>query len=260
MTGSGCRPPGAPSFRTTTLDALARILDEPRHGHAFVVVESLFSMDGDVAPLADYASLCRSPGASLIVDEAHAVGVYGARGSGLIEALGRRRRRARVGEHRGQGARRQRRLRGGAVVGDRVPGAARAAVHLLDRASAAGRRRARGQPVDRRRRTGTARVPGSGCARHLRERLTAEGVPVPPGDSQIIPVVLGENDRALAVAQAMQAHGFDVRAIRPPTVPAGTARLRIAVNIGLDEPTLDRFAVALGVAGAVDSTLNAEVN
>ena len=85
-------------------------------------------------------------------------------------------------------------------------------------------------------------------ARYLRERLTAEGVPVSPGDSQIIPVVIGDNDRALAVAQAMQAQGFDVRAIRPPTVPAGTARLRIAVNIGLDEPTLDRFAVALASA------------
>jgi 8-amino-7-oxononanoate synthase len=82
-------------------------------------------------------------------------------------------------------------------------------------------------------------------ATYLRERLDAEGVPVAPGDSQIIPVVLGDNRRALAVAQAMQAHGFDVRAIRPPTVPAGTARLRIALNIGLDEATLDRFAVAL---------------
>src|SRR2546421_4033027 len=57
-------------------------------GHRFVVVESLFSMDGDFAPLAEYAALCRSAGASLIVDEAHAVGIYGARGSGLIEACG----------------------------------------------------------------------------------------------------------------------------------------------------------------------------
>src|SRR4051812_27428515 len=70
------------------LDALARILDAPRDGHAFVVIESLFSMDGDLAPLAACASLCRSRGALLIVDEAHAVGVYGERGSGLIEAAG----------------------------------------------------------------------------------------------------------------------------------------------------------------------------
>jgi 8-amino-7-oxononanoate synthase len=82
-------------------------------------------------------------------------------------------------------------------------------------------------------------------AGHLRERLTLLDVPLPPGDSHIIPVVLGDNQRALAIAEAVQAQGFDVRAIRPPTVPRGTARLRIAVNIGLDEPTLDRFAAAL---------------
>src|SRR4029077_19139339 len=60
-------------FPHHNLDAVARILSEPRRGHAFVVVESLFSMDGDVAPLAEYASLCRAAGATLIVDEAHAV-------------------------------------------------------------------------------------------------------------------------------------------------------------------------------------------
>ena len=57
-------------------------------GVRFVVVESLFSMDGDVAPLAEYAALCRSSGAVLVVDEAHAVGIYGGRGSGLMEAAG----------------------------------------------------------------------------------------------------------------------------------------------------------------------------
>src|SRR6202030_2346541 len=57
-------------------------------GQKFVVVESLFSMDGDEAPLAEYAALCRKFNAALIVDEAHAVGLYGKRGSGLIEARG----------------------------------------------------------------------------------------------------------------------------------------------------------------------------
>ena len=81
------------------------------HGHRFVVVESLFSMDGDVAPLAEYAALCRSAGASLIVDEAHAVGIYGASGSGLIEAAGVEDDVLRVDQHRRQGARRQRGVR-----------------------------------------------------------------------------------------------------------------------------------------------------
>jgi len=71
--------------------------------------------------------------------------------------------------------------------------------------------------------------------------LTAAGIGVPPGDSPIIPIIIGENDRAVAVAGALQAAGFDERAIRPPTVPPGTARLRISVNVGLSEEIIDRF-------------------
>ena len=69
--------------------ALARLLaEESSAGQKFIVTESLFSMDGDFAPLAEYAALCREHEAALIVDEAHAVGIYGARGSGWIEACG----------------------------------------------------------------------------------------------------------------------------------------------------------------------------
>jgi 8-amino-7-oxononanoate synthase len=57
-------------------------------GHRFLVTESVFSMDGDFAPLAEYAKICRESGAAVIVDEAHAVGIYGARGSGIVEAAG----------------------------------------------------------------------------------------------------------------------------------------------------------------------------
>jgi 8-amino-7-oxononanoate synthase len=82
-------------------------------------------------------------------------------------------------------------------------------------------------------------------SRYLRDRLTEAGVPVPLDDSPIIPVIIGENDRAVAVAAALQSAGFDVRAIRPPTVPAGSARLRVSVNVGLSEDILDRFAEKL---------------
>ena len=206
------------------LDALARILEEPRRGHAFVVVESLFSMDGDIAPLAEYASLCRSTGATLIVDEAHAVGICGARGSGLVEALDLDRNGLLTVNSAGKAL---------GVSGAFVAGPSWAIEYLVQRArpfifstapppSVAGAIAASLSIVaaepDRRARL--ARL-----ARHLRARLTAEGVTCSPGDSQIVPVVIGENDRALAVAQAMQALGFDVRAVRPPTVPPGTARL-----------------------------------
>jgi 8-amino-7-oxononanoate synthase len=82
-------------------------------------------------------------------------------------------------------------------------------------------------------------------AQLLRELLIEGGVPAQPGSSQIIPVILGDNARTVAVAAAMQQAGFDVRAIRPPSVPPDTARLRISVNTNLDESTLRRFAETL---------------
>ena len=82
-------------------------------------------------------------------------------------------------------------------------------------------------------------------ARYLRDRLLDEGISVSPGDSPIIPVILGENNRAMAMAAALQQAGFDIRAIRPPTVAPGTARLRISVNVGLSEEILARFVKCL---------------
>ncbi len=85
-------------------------------------------------------------------------------------------------------------------------------------------------------------------AAYLRARLAAAGIDTGASQSQIIPIVIGENDRAVAVARAVQAEDFDVRAIRPPSVPAGTARLRVSVNAGLSEATLDRFVEVLAAA------------
>jgi 8-amino-7-oxononanoate synthase len=84
-----------------------------------------------------------------------------------------------------------------------------------------------------------------------RQRLREANIPDGDGSSQIIPVVLGDNDRALRVAEALQSAGFDVRAIRPPTVPPGTARLRISINMKLGDAVIDRFVEALaGVLSA----------
>ena len=77
-------------------------------------------------------------------------------------------------------------------------------------------------------------------ARYLRDRLS-----LPEGDAPILPIMVGDNDRAVALAEALQHDGFDVRAIRPPTVAPGTARLRISINCNLTEAILDRFATAL---------------
>jgi 8-amino-7-oxononanoate synthase len=79
-------------------------------------------------------------------------------------------------------------------------------------------------------------------AQLLRTRLHVEGA------SQIIPVMLGANDRALRIATQLQQAGFDVRAIRPPSVPPDTARLRISINAMLDGAVLHSFADALAAA------------
>lgn len=216
--------------------ALERLLREDTGaGQKFVVVESLFSMDGDQAPLAEYAALCRATGADLIVDEAHAIGVYGERGRGLAGEVFVSINTA--GKAMG-------------VSGAFVAGSADAIEYMIQRARpfifstapppaiAAALEASLEVIVNEPERRERLLV----RARYLRERLGLAG------DSPIIPIIIGENERAQAVARELQAAGFDVRAIRPPTVPAGTARLRVTVNQGLSEDVLDRFVEALAAA------------
>jgi 8-amino-7-oxononanoate synthase len=202
-------------------------------------------MDGDMAPLADYERLCRAENATLVVDEAHAVGVYGARGSGLIEEAGLDPNACVSINTAGKAL---------GVSGAFVAGSASVIEHLVQRArpfifsTAAppavadaiteSLRIVEAEPERRERLRARAL--------YLRRRLHELDIDVLVGMSQIISVVLGENERALMVAARLQSAGFDVRAIRPPSVPAGTARLRLSVNAGLDEAALDRLVDTLG--------------
>jgi len=211
---------------------------------AFLITESVFSMDGDFAPLQQYARLCTKLDSALIVDEAHSVGIYGDRGSGLIEETG-------IGDAVLVSINTAGKALG--VAGAFVAGPAWAIEYLAQRARTfifstamppavaaaldASLDVIEAEPERR------SRV--RSLARYLRDRLRDSGIAVAPGDSPIIPVILGENDRAMAIASELQQAGFDIRAIRPPTVAPGTARLRIAVNVGLSENILDRFVEKL---------------
>jgi len=248
-------------FPHNDLSRLAELLaDTPvgRDGHRFVVVESLFSMDGDFAPLAECAALCRATGASLVVDEAHAVGIYGARGSGLIEACGLGGDVGEVGEVGEVGdvllsintAGKALGVSGAFVCGPRW-----AIEYMIQRARPFVFSTAAPPPLaaaldasldvienePERREQLHARI------RSVRGRLALAGIAVPEQGSQIVPIAIGHNDHAVEVARALQADGFDVRAIRPPSVPPGTARLRISVNAGLSEETIERFAASLAI-------------
>jgi 8-amino-7-oxononanoate synthase len=216
-------------------------------GVRFVVVESLFSMDGDAAPLAEYAALCRSSGAVLVVDEAHAVGIYGGGGSGLMEAAGLDHESCISINTAGKAL---------GVAGAFVAGPAWAVEYLVQRARpfvfSTAPPPALADALDASL-TIVAEEPERRerllvRAAYLRARLAAAGIGTGDSRSQILPIVIGENNRAVAVARAIQAEGFDVRAIRPPSVPAGTARLRVSVNAGLSESTLDRFVEVLAAA------------
>jgi 8-amino-7-oxononanoate synthase len=227
-------------------EALAGV---PPGSVALLVVESLFSMDGDMAPLAEYVALCRETRAVLVVDEAHAIGVYGPAGRGLLREHITGAETAPVcisintaGKALG-------------VAGSFVAGPAWAIDYLVQRARSFVFSTAPPPAVADALAASLDVIenePGRGphlqhLARYLRERLAEAGIEVRPGTSHIVPVMIGENERAVSVAAALQREGFDVRAIRPPTVPPGTARLRVSVNTGLTEELLDRFVAALAV-------------
>jgi 8-amino-7-oxononanoate synthase len=232
-------------FRHCDVNDLARRLRAaPQGTQKFLITESLFSMDGDFAPLADYAELCHATETVLIVDEAHAVGVYGKRGSGWIEHTGS-----------GSGVFLSVDTAGKAlgVAGAFVSGPAWAVDYLIQRArpfmfstapppalAAALDASLDVIAAEPDRRNRVQELSGA-----LRGMLTERGFHIGRSESQIVPIILGENERAKAVSAELQHEGFDVRAIRPPAVPPGTARLRVSVNATLDGTTLERFASAV---------------
>jgi 8-amino-7-oxononanoate synthase len=229
-------------------DLATRMRDEPCDGIRFVVIETLFSMNGDLAPIDELAALCRANHAVLIADEAHAVGIYGGGGSGLLEAAALMDDVVCLSVNAAG--------KGLGVAGAFVAGPAWAVECLVQRARPfvfstapppaladaieASLSIVEDEPQHRLRLRDRAAF--------VRRRLLDEGLPVSPSASQIVPIIVGDNRRAVAIADALQADGFDVRAIRPPTVAEGTARLRVSVNAALSEETLDRFVRSAAAA------------
>jgi 8-amino-7-oxononanoate synthase len=207
---------------------LAGLLRQTTARRKLVVTDSVFSMDGDVAPLAELVAVCRSAGAALLVDEAHATGVLGQRGAGLCEALGLTRevdvRMGTLGKALG-------------AFGAYAATSAPVASLLLNRARSV---------------VFSTALPATVCAaavaaldvlaaepdlrprlwrniHRFSEGLLALGHPARPS-SAIFPVVLGAPERALAATAFLRERGILVKAIRPPTVPQGTSRLRFALS------------------------------
>lgn len=214
-------------------------------GTPFIAVESIYSMDGDAAPLAELVEIAERHDGFLVVDEAHATGVFGPDGRGLAAPYEGR--EAVICVHtcgKALG------VSGALVTGhpallDFLVNRARPFIYATSPSPlvAAGVREALrilNDEPERRARLSELVTVAEGS---LRQRLG-----VPASGSQIIPVLLRSNARASAVAARVRAEGFDCRAIRPPTVPEGTARLRISITLNVDAET---------VMGLVDSIARA---
>lgn len=207
-------------------DALAQWRNNGGTGRAWIAVESLYSMDGDTAPIDALIEIADRHDAILLVDEAHATGVFGPDGKGLA--------------HRIEGRENVITLRtcGKALgcEGALICGPAIATDYLVNRG--------RGfifstAPSPLMAAITRAAISLLRTTPHLREALWqriahAEQVFAPLGatvtGTQILPLIVGKNAVAMELAAAVQAAGFDVRGIRPPTVPTGTARLRITIT------------------------------
>ena len=245
-----CRACGA-SMRTyphRDTRRLAALLDRLRgeHRRCLIVTDSLFSMDGDLAPLAELAELKDRFEALLMIDEAHATGVLGEHGRGAAELLGVE---GAIDLTVGTLSKALGAL-GGFVAGPRVlidtiVNTGRAFIYTtalppaICAAAMEGLRIVRDQPQRRRRLLE--------LAAGLRSRLSEAGLvklsdePVTP----ILPVMVGSAGEALRVSRAMLEAGFLVPAIRPPTVPPNASRLRVSLCSGHDPRDLERFADTL---------------
>ena len=213
----------------------------------FVITEGLFSMDGDRAPLPEIADLCERYGAHLVVDEAHSTGCFGANGTGCIEASGVRH-RVLASVHTGgkalgvPGAY----IAGSRLLKDYLVNRCRHLIYTTALPPAVGAwwtaaiDRAANDAVGRNRlRANTER---------LRTDLAALGIEA-LGSEYIVPILVGDDHRAVATAARVREEGFDVRAIRPPSVPPGTARLRISVHA--DHKPIDLTQLAAAVVDAL---------
>ena len=212
-----------------------------------VAVESVYSMDGDVAPLAEISQLASEHDASLLVDEAHALGVFGPAGRGVAAELGIADQVALTtgtlskafGSYGGL-------FVGSTIVRQLLVNRARPFIYntalppamllaaleslrLVESQADLGQRL-----LD--------------LAAHFRRELQQQGLQVGPSASQIVPVMVGENQLAVRLADELLTHDIVVKAIRPPTVPAGTARLRFSVTLAHNELLLSQTALAVGQA------------
>jgi glycine C-acetyltransferase/8-amino-7-oxononanoate synthase len=247
----GCLLSGARTirFRHNDLAHLEQILQEKRSqfNSCLVVVESIYSMDGDRCPLVELIQLKKRFDFLLMVDEAHATGLYGENGAGIIEedkvsnavdiAMGTFGKA--LGSYGAYAAASQelvdflvnkaRTFIYSTALPPAVVGATLAALYLV-----------KSEPQ--------LRIDLHAKVAFFKKHLRKNGIKDDPGPSQIIPVMVGESAKAHAIAEELQKNNLYVKAVRPPTVPEGSARLRFSITRYHQEEDLKRCAKLLAAS------------
>jgi 8-amino-7-oxononanoate synthase len=225
-----CRLSGARRevYRHGDAADLERRLAAAPEARRLVVTDSVFSMEGDAAPLADLAAVCERWDAVLMVDEAHATGVLGPGGGGAVEALGLR---GRVPVVMGTLSKALGSAGGFVAATEDVVSLLRnrARTHVFDTAPAAPAAAAAREAISIVRSDPNRRARVASLARQLHAGLGAMGYAVRAPAAAIVPLVVGEPAAALRLSAGLLERGVFAPAIRPPSVPPGTARLRLTV-------------------------------
>jgi 8-amino-7-oxononanoate synthase len=236
---------GFKRFAHSDMEALAQQMESQDDGEALVAVDGVFSMDGDIAPLPQLAEICTEKRAWLMVDDAHGFGVLGKSGAGSLEQFGLGVDEvpilmATLGKALG--------TFGAFVAGSEElietliqsarsyiyttalpPAVAAATSASLRLVQSEGWRRERLQELIAR----------------FRQRAAEIGLPLMESTTPIQPIVAGSSEQALAWSSQLEKEGILVTAIRPPTVPEGSARLRITLSCSHSDEQLERLLQAL---------------
>ncbi len=235
---------GVKRYRHGDLAQLKQLLEQTTSGRKLIITDAVFSMDGDIAPLRDLLSLCKQHDAWLYVDDAHGFGVMGKQGRGSLSQFGIASKRiiymATLGKAAGvSGAF----VAAEQVVIDTLVNHANSYVYTTATPPALSVALSQSLQLI---------VNGDALRAHLQKlivqlRKGLADLPwqLMPSDTAIQPLLIGDNQHALKLSEGLRERGVWVAAIRPPTVPQGTARLRITLSAAHSEADVERLIGAL---------------
>ncbi|WP_272521299.1 8-amino-7-oxononanoate synthase [Providencia sp. PROV202] len=229
-------------FGHNNVDSLEKLISKPHEAKTLVVTEGVFSMDGDSAPLDELQTLAHAHDAWLMVDDAHGLGIWGQQGRGSCDAYGIKPEIlvATFGKAVG--------VSGAAVLCDERTAAflIQAARHLIYSTSMPPAQAvAISAAIEKIQQADEERAQLQRNIRYFRRQLNLPDMQLVDSNTAIQPLIVGDNEKSLQLSQFLREKGIWVQAIRPPTVPPGSARLRMTLSAAHQQDDIDKLLEAL---------------